>query len=71
MIAIEETDRRLLVDTYRQIDNLEKSIERLQQQLENCRVPIFARQLREEIRKRQLRLRSLNRQANAILTMIQ
>ena len=70
MIAIEETDRRILVDTYNQIDSLENSITALQSQLDGCKVPIFARQLREEIRKREFRLRSLNRQASAILTML-
>lgn len=70
MIAIEETDRKILVDTYNQIDSLENSITALQGQLDECKVPIFARQLREEISKRQQRLRILNRQATAILTML-
>ena len=70
MIAIEETDRRLLVDTYRQIEALEYSIGALESQLDGCKVPIFARQLRDEIALRQQRLRILNRQATAILTML-
>lgn len=70
MIAIEENDRMLLVDTYRQIEALEYSIGALESQLDGCKVPIFASQLREEISKRQQRLRRLNRQAAAILTML-
>lgn len=70
MIAIEETDRQLLVDTYDQIERLEKSIENINKNLSTCKIPQFSRQLRQEKERRERRLRHLKRQVEAILTML-
>lgn len=70
-MVINSTDTRILTDTYRQIDQVQAGIEQLREQLDSATVPFFRAQIRELIKQRQARIKTLENQARAILTMIE